>query len=389
MMEAIRSRDFTLRFSLEKLKGEERLLAMEINAVITEFRDTLLRQEALYGSYETLLNQVNAALLVDDCHGKVLWMNEKAIRDLCGFRIHALDVLATLHPSLPQELDSLLPGQHKLLQLRISVPNEDTVAPETTTRDVEWNVSMVKYSRLGSDQRLFSIENIQSVLQQSEVVAQKKLVRVLTHEIMNSLSPIISLSDTLIDGNLDKDESQQALEVIKRRSEGLLDFVENYRQLSKIAPPQKERVTIGELIGELQSLFADTHIIYNIEDPQEEIVVDRAQIIQVLINLLKNAKEAVSSQDIFADNPVARNPQISLSTKCDRAERIMLLKVTDNGAGILPEVQDRIFIPFFTTKPTGSGIGLSICRQIITNHSGTICVSSRPGHTEFIISLPT
>ena len=229
------------------------------------------------------------------------------------------------------------------------------------------------------------MQNIKRVIQQSETETQQRLVSVLTHEIMNSLTPIISLSDTLRDGmkdnTLDPDDIMMAVQAIHRRSSGLLMFVENYRKLQKLSAPQKSYITVGTLIKDIQGLFSAPEFHFEVDDESLVITIDRTQIEQMLINLLKNAKEACEQQP---------DPMIYLRVSAQNHKREVLFSISDNGEGILPEVQERIFTPFFTTKHGGSGIGLSICKQIVTLHEGTINVSSDIGKgTRFDIILPT
>ena len=207
--------------------------------------------------------------------------------------------------------------------------------------------------------------------------AWQKLVRVLTHEIMNSIAPIISLSDTLCDRALQQgmDEDSlmlQGMKTIHRRSKGLLHFVENYRKLSRLSSPVLAPVRVGELLGDIKKLMPSSKVsyIYKVEDENRVLMIDRSQIEQVLINLLKNAGEACSEQP---------NPEVIVETAYLSEKRIFTLSVIDNGSGILPEVLDKIFIPFYTSKPTGYGIGLSLCKQIMTLHGGSIRVSSEVG----------
>lgn len=190
---------------------------------------------------------------------------------------------------------------------------------------------------------------------------QKHGKRVLTHEIMNSLTPIISLADTLCEGveqnTLEHDDLRMALQAINRRSNGLLQFVENYRKLQHVSQPQLANVMIGDIIADLQHLYPAPIFHYDIEDAEQILSIDRSQIEQVLINLLKNAQEAVEN--------------------------------SNQQSSDMPEVLNRIFVPFFTTKTNGSGIGLSICKQIVTMHGGTITASSQPGDkTTFNVVLP-
>lgn len=371
MLEALRSRDLSLWFATDGLRGEERRLAEEINGVVSDFRSELMRQEAMYGCYEAMLDQVNAALIVAGEDDEVRWMNAKAIRELCGYRVHSLTMLKAVNPEWPAVLRSLKAGEERLVNMTID------------DHETQLKVAMVKYSRQGEELRLFSIENVQFVLQQNELEAQRKLVSVLTHEIMNSLSPIISLSDSLCEvcGEgmpLDSD-SLQALDAIRRRSSGLLTFVENYRRLSRLAPPAAEWVKVADIIGVLRNLFPDPHIRYEVEDDDIELHLDARQMEQVLINLVKNAHEACVQVAI---------PEIEVRTHADHAGRRYLISVTDNGEGISPVSIDKVFVPFFTTKPGGSGIGLALSRQIVSAHGGILKVRSEGGSTVFTVSLP-
>lgn len=207
------------------------------------------------------------------------------------------------------------------------------------------------------------------VLERNEMEAWQKLIRVLTHEIMNSITPIISLSETLSEREMTEKNypvMRQGMQTIHRRSKGLLEFVENYRKLTRLPAPVRCPVSVRELLQDLQKLFSEEYIRIEIPQTNRTLQIDRTQIEQVLINLIKNAKEACGK----VQNPlieVKMNP--TMSWQC-------LITVQDNGEGILPEVQDKIFVPFFTTKTSGSGIGLSLCKQIMNRHGGNITVQS-------------
>lgn len=376
MIHAIRTRDLSLHFALDKLHGEERLLAEEINSVVNEFREKTLQQESQYQYFDTLLNTVGDCLIVSDDKGHIHWMNRMAINSLCGFRISDIDNLAAVNSSLPQLMHDLRPGTKKVTKLRVRNGNN--------TEEKEFSITITNFFDRGFYYKLYSLQNIHEVVQKSESEAQQQLVRVLTHEIMNSLTPIISLSDTITEGMKDDSLSQeditQALQAINRRSSGLLHFVENYRKLQHISTPQFADVRLSELISDLRQLFPEPYFRFDIQEAEDTVHIDRSQIEQVLINLLKNAQEAVRDVEEKA---------ITLSARTDKSQHVILIKVEDNGCGIMTEVLDRIFVPFFTTKSNGSGIGLSICRQIVSLHGGTITASSTPGkQTVFTLQLP-
>lgn len=389
LIEAIRTRDFSLQYSLDHLRGEERNLAEQINEVVNEFRETTLLQEAKYQYFGTMLDTINAFLIVTDEQGKVHWMNRAAVDGLCGFSIHHLHDLQVLDGALPEMMMQLKPGLQKLVQLETKT-NERAAgknaldAGNQHAGKADFVLSVVNFFNKGFAYRLYTLQNVQPVIQKNETDAQQQLVRVLTHEIMNSLTPIISLADTLCEGveqdTLEHDDLLMALQAINRRSNGLLQFVENYRKLQRISKPQFEDVRIGDLVADLQHLYPDSIFHYEIENEDQRLLMDRSQIEQVLINLLKNAQEAVENEEI---------PYVRLTTHLSSNKRDFIISITDNGKGILPEVMERIFVPFFTTKTNGSGIGLSICKQIVTLHGGTITASSKPGDkTTFSVVLP-
>ena len=389
LIKAIRTRDFSLQYSLDHLRGEERNLAEQINEVVNEFRETILLQEAKYQYFGTMLDTINAFLIVTDEQGKVHWMNRAAVEGLCGFSIQHLQDLQVLDGALPEMMMQLKPGLQKLMQLETKT-NEAAAGKKALDAGnqhagkADFVLSVVNFFNKGFAYRLYTLQNVQPVIQKNETDAQQQLVRVLTHEIMNSLTPIISLADTLCEGveqdTLEHDDLLMALQAINRRSNGLLQFVENYRKLQRISKPQFENVRMGDLVADLQHLYPDSIFHYEIENEDQRLLMDRSQIEQVLINLLKNAQEAVENEEI---------PYVRLTTHLSSNKRDFIISITDNGKGILPEVMERIFVPFFTTKTSGSGIGLSICKQIVTLHGGTITASSKPGDkTTFSVVLP-
>ena len=214
-------------------------------------------------------------------------------------------------------------------------------------------------------------------MEANEMESWQKLIRVMGHEIMNSITPIISLSETLGSRTVDEKSyayMQQGVQIIHKRSKGLLEFVENYRRLTRIPLPKKEKVELGTLLRDLKNLFPDNFI--HILPPSTEIYLqaDRVQIEQVLINLVRNAREACNAVEWNE----CIGPRIEVSVS-NHPEWRVALSVADNGEGILPEVLDKIFVPFFTTKEGGSGIGLSLCRQIMHLHGGSITATSTPG----------
>ena len=237
---------------------------------------------------------------------------------------------------------------------------------------------------------LVTIKDIQNVLEEQETEAWQKLIRVLTHEIMNSITPIASLSSTLdlmlkgmvAEGNgeelhIDKEsvsEIQEALQTINKRSTGLLHFVNTYRNLTRIPKPNFRQCSVNELFVNIEKLMEEEikrygfEFIVRVEPADLEFTADDQLIEQVLINLLKNSLHALIGR------PSGKIQLLGFMNKRGR----VTLQVIDNGTGILKDVLDKIFIPFFTTKPSGSGIGLSLSKQIMRLHNGTISAHSEP-----------
>ena len=233
---------------------------------------------------------------------------------------------------------------------------------------------------------MFRTRTQDSMVEEAENKAWQKLISVLTHEIMNSIAPIISLSETLAEREVDKENEteeykimKQALETIHRRSRGLLSFVENYRKLTRLPQPTLQPIALKPMLTSLQQLTSPNGIDFSYEVYPEQLILnaDKGMVEQLLLNLLKNAMEACEG---------IKEPKIEV-----RAEKIgdnIRITVSDNGHGISTEVQDKIFIPFYSTKAHGSGIGLSLCRQIVIRHKGKISVQSDSKRTNFKIEFP-
>ena len=224
-----------------------------------------------------------------------------------------------------------------------------------------------------------------SVVAEAETEAWQKLIRVLTHEIMNSIAPVISLSETVaeratINGMNERDYAimVQAMQTIHRRSKGLLDFVENYRQLTRLPLPTLRNFSVSALFDDIRLLFPEKSdiLFFRVKPEDLNLYADRIMVEQVLINLLKNAIQAIDAQ---ADG------KIEIQGRCNAAEEV-LIEIKNNGPAIPSDIADHIFIPFFTTKEGGSGIGLSISRQIMRLSGGSITLLQGK-ETKFILKF--
>lgn len=322
-----------------------RTLVRELNLTFDIFRQRLQSEAIRQHYYEQVLDEVDTGVLVCKEDGEITWQNRASILMLGSMR------------DMPQEWIATH-SAHKVTHTHHNTVYEMLVCSRKFVLDRQ-------------TYRIVSLRDIHEVIEETEIEAWQKLVSVLTHEIMNSLTPIIGLSESA-DGMDERADS--ALAVIHRRSKGLLEFVNNYRKLTRIPQPQMESVPVQEYFNDLEQFYGD-RIRCNVSPSALKVYADPRQLMQVLVNLVKNASEASNGViELNASRMADGNIEIS---------------VRDYGHGILPEVMDSIFVPFFTTKPQGSGIGLSLCKQIVKQHRGRLQVKSSPGRgSTFTIVLP-
>jgi nitrogen fixation/metabolism regulation signal transduction histidine kinase len=375
LLQSIKYSDFSQSFT-NNLKGsgfEE--LRSAFTEVIKEFQRAKLEKEEHLRFLQTIVDHVGIGLIAFNPAGDVELFNNAAKRLLKVPRLGKIHDLETVSPRLVQKLFELAPGGNDLVKLQ---QGDDLL---------QLSIYATGFVLHKQQLMLVAMQNIQNELEEEEMKSWQNLIRVLTHEIMNSITPIASLSSTAY--GLLKDEREcevpaamnetiedvrHAVNTIEKRSKGLLTFIENYRELTRIPKPEFKMVKIKDLFERVDHLMKDQFescsIKFNMQiDPESlEITADPALIEQVLINLCKNALEAVDG--------LAR-PKIKLKAGTDGLGN-PVIKVIDNGKGISEEVAEKIFIPFFTTKHQGSGIGLSLSRQIIRLHKGSIGVTSTP-----------
>jgi signal transduction histidine kinase len=310
-------------------------------------------------------------------------MNESLKKMLGVPYLKTIHSLERREPGLYQEVLALRPGQSKVVSI---------------TKDRSVFKALISATAFQTDNivyKLIAFQNVDEALDETEAKAWQKLLSVMTHEIMNSIAPISSLADTMLHRLQNSvshlreqpaaiEDLQLGIETIRRRSEGLLRFAETYRNLNKITTPNLKKIYVRDLFENLHQLMQPTLAQKNIDlevilkDPDLFLEADPSLVEQVLINLVVNAVEAL--KDITS-------PRIVLSAGVAPSNKI-IIKVADNGAGISPEVIDKIFIPFFSTRKTGSGIGLSLCKQIMMLHKGNIQVQSAEGEgTAFLLSF--
>ena len=359
---AINYDDFTRRFVTDDVDGE---LKEAFNQVIDRFRQARAEREVQAGYLETVVRHVPIPLMAVRSDGHLRLVNNPMRRLIGASALNHFDDLAALDPDLPAMMRDIDPGHQRLLQSRLR------------GRPVEWRVSVSEIRIDGSSERIYSIENLSGELTAREASAWRKLIRVLTHEIMNTLTPVASLAQTcssMLDQSEATSDIREAIETIGRRSEGLIHFVERYRELMQVPVPEVEEIQVSSALQGVVSLLREELRGVELEldvTPQSLVVsADRSLLDQVLINLVRNAVQAMQDGE---------NQRLTLTGRLDYGR--VLIQVSDNGPGIPESLQDQIFIPFFTTKRDGSGIGLSLSRQIMTAHGGEISAESDSSDT--------
>ena len=379
--ESVRYSDFAIRFSSAREKGDSFTeVNRQFNEVLEAFRQTRAEKEANLLFLNTIVQHLSTGLLAFDAQMNVLVSNNAAFQLLGVYRLHHLNDLPEHHGPLirfTRDLDT-----------RGKVLYQPETGRQLSVRGVFLNLQ-------GRAVRLLTIQNIYPELQRKEIDAWRNLTRVLRHEIMNSVTPIVSLVETAqdivrydLEQNVVTADLAEALEVVAARSLGLVNFVEAYRSFTSIPQPKLENLSARKMIERVLSLTKAEHkelgikVEAGIEPEDLQLLADPAQIEMVLINLLKNAREAIAGDD----QPPAEQ-RIALRAGADARGR-PFIEVEDNGPGIPPELLEDIFIPFFTSKETGTGVGLSISKQIMQLHGGDIRVSASPGEgTRFVLEF--
>jgi two-component system, NtrC family, nitrogen regulation sensor histidine kinase NtrY len=373
-LESVKYSDFISGFASDNKLGKSfRDLNEAFNEVLEAFRKARSEKEE-HGQYlNTVVQQVRTGILSFDIDGNVQLINANAKRFMGITSIKNINELIAINPKLYHSINSVEPGKSELYK----GSNELYLTVQSTELRIR-----------GTDVKLITLQNIQPELQKQELEAWQNLTRVLRHEIMNSITPISSLTSTLreiLDHDMEKmgnhyelkeegaEDLREGLSTIENRSKGLIKFIDAYREYTSLPKPKLATVRLKSLLEHVAQLMKTelkkTNINFRIECSSEYLTIqaDLEMIEQVLINLLKNAIEALGETE---------QPTLELIGRYDGSA--ILVEVIDNGQGIIKEAIDHIFVPFYTTKRTGSGIGLSLSRQIMQMHNGSITVESEP-----------
>ena len=382
-LSSIKYDDFTTTYPSAGRGRSMNELYNEFNSVIRKFREIRAEKEANYHYFRTIVQHVAIGLVTFNKLGEIQIINSAAKKLLGVESLNSIFELSKVSPKLVESLVKLKTGGSALIELT----HEGT--------RTQLSIYVIELVLRGEEFKLVSVQNIQSELEEKEMDAWQNLIRVLTHEIMNSVTPLSSLANTVevnlvdnIEDNvpIEKEELEDiylAVQTIKRRSEGLIRFVSDFRNLTRIPEPKIQEIEIQKVIDHIKVLLSHDmkarkiDFVVSIVPKTLKIHVDKELIDQVLINLIQNAMHALEETE--GEKMIIVNAYVNEYGR-------PTMKIRDNGSGIDEEALGKIFIPFFTTKKQGSGIGLSLSKQIMRKHGGAITVRSVIGEgTEFTL----
>ncbi len=373
--DAIKYNDFNMGFTHDNKLGRTfRELNMAFKDVIDAILAERQKREEFFQQLNVVVENIGTGIISIDSNGRVGLINKAALRMLGLENLRNVADLNIKSPALAEILENMEKTQRAIFKNK---NGQELAILETLYK-------------LGNESyRLFAFQDIKAELQAKELEAWQNLTKVLRHEIMNSIAPISSLTSTLnqvLEEDLEKenghhilsdeslDDLTEGLSTISGRSQGLIDFVNAYRDYTNLPTPSKTKADLKELlkttINLVKSEFEDTGVSLQYVEPKTTIKLDiDTQLIEmVLINLIKNAREATEN---------ASNPSVKI--ELTKLNETVFIKITDNGMGITEEARDKIFMPFFSTKKRGSGIGLSLSSQIMQMHNGEILLDSTLG----------
>ncbi|MCG8433138.1 MAG: ATP-binding protein, partial [Gammaproteobacteria bacterium] len=367
-LEAARYGDYGQQFYSSGAGFEN--LAEVFNDIMKHFKASRQEQEENLRHLKSLTEHIPVPLLSLYPDGRVQLHNNAARRFFSGVTIKKLEDLNAFGENFYAAIKNIEPGKRVLVNFFFD--------------EMERQLSVVATQIITgtASEKLISMQDIQSELDDVQLQAWQELVRVLTHEMMNSITPIASLAKTAADLMDDAEksvntvpeelaEARRAVDTVAQRSDSLMQFVQSYRSLTQLQVPQKQKLLVKDLFIRVKELFAEQwreqgiDCKIHVEPDSLQFYVDPDLLEQLLINLLRNAAQALEGCD---------KPQVTMAARLNQ-RGLVLLEVTDNGPGISADIADKVFIPFFTTKKQGSGVGLALTRQIMSAHGGTVALN--------------
>lgn len=369
-LDAARYADYSQRFDMSSLGSGFGELGSAFTDILERFQTVRSEQIEQQRHLKAIVEHVPVPLISISSDGLLtLWNN--AARKLFGANhVTKLSDLIPFGEEFAKHLSAVKPGERRLVHFTID------------GMEHQLSISATQILLTNTQETLVSMQDIQSELDIAQLQAWQDLVKVLTHEIMNSITPVASLAKTTVDlvadcklkantyPELSEDlqDISEAVETVARRSDGLIQFVSSYRQLTRLPTPNKSKLNVATLfqqscsLGTLKWHEKGIEIETNIEPSELEVTVDKDMLEQVLLNLLQNAEHAVEN---------CPSPKVSLNAFLNKRGHVVI-EVSDNGKGIPDEIGNKIFVPFYTTKQQGSGVGLALTRQIMLAHGGAI-----------------
>ena len=374
---AARHADYSQRFSFEDMGAGFGELAEALTDILNGMFEQRVEQETEARRLKALIDHIPIPLMTIHGDNSITLQNNAARRLFGAAHVTRMSDLRQFGSSFYTAVDEAVPGGRELVTFSVE--------------GIEYRLTMATTENIvaGVSSRLLSLQDIQSELNINQAEAWQDLVRVLTHEIMNSITPVTSLAKTaseVVDDIAHKVEPgselehdlidlREAVRTVARRSDSLMQFVQSYRQITRLAPPEKKRVHLGEMLRAVVTLAeaewpgAESIVVVDVQPDELDVYADRDLLEPVILNLLRNALQATADVD---------RPHIDLRARLNRRGNVVI-EVADNGLGIPADIVKKIFVPFFTTKTEGSGVGLALARQVMTAHGGFIRVTDNDG----------
>ena len=369
-LDAARYADYSQRFDLSSLGSGFGELGSAFTDILERFQSVRFEQEEHQRHLKAIVEHVPVPVISIDSNGLLTVWNNAARKLFGANHVTKLNDLKPFGEEFAKHLSTVKPGERRLMNFTID------------GMEHQLSISATQILLTNKQETLVSMQDIQSELDIAQLQAWQDLVKVLTHEIMNSITPVASLAKTTVDlvadckhkadaypeMTEDLQDISEAVETVARRSDGLIQFVSSYRQLTRFPTPNKNKIHVSSLIQQSCTLATQQwdkkgiEVQVNIQPSELEVTVDKDMLEQVLLNLLQNAEHAVES---------CISPMISLNAFLNKRGHVVI-EVSDNGKGIPDEIGNKIFVPFYTTKQQGSGVGLALTRQIILAHGGAI-----------------